>query len=39
MLDDEDEEECPVHCEDKALVNGYYHCPVCDREWFPDEEE
>jgi hypothetical protein len=37
--EEDDDEECPDHCEDKAPLNGYYHCKVCDREWFPDEEE
>ena len=34
-----DDEECPDNCQDKVPLNGYYHCPVCDREWFPEEED
>lgn len=38
MVDDEDE-ECPDNCADKVPLNGYYHCPVCDREWLPEEDD
>jgi hypothetical protein len=32
------EPECPDHCEDKAPLGEFYHCPFCDAEWFPDDE-
>lgn len=34
-----DDEECPANCADKVKHGKYYHCPVCDAQWFPDEDE
>lgn len=31
-----DDEECV--CADRVKDDEYYHCPICDAEWFPEGE-
>lgn len=37
--DDDWGDDCPDRCEDKVPLGGYYHCPVCDREWLEEGDE
>ncbi|MGN6772651.1 MAG: GapR family DNA-binding domain-containing protein [Rhizobiaceae bacterium] len=32
------EEDEPCDCADRAKPGQYYHCPKCDTEWFPEED-
>ncbi len=38
-MDDENDFADCQHCDQNAPLNKYYHCPECDREIFPEDDE
>ena len=43
MIDKEDDyhesDEAPCECDDKVKPGQAYHCPVCDADWFDEEDD
>ena len=39
MSDPHEDDEEPCVCADKVPADGYYHCPICDADWWPEGNE